>query len=710
MRRQHISTPFLVTLLMFLLAAWMGPILLDPTGVPFWRSALFSDLLVSHLPNAIFTRRALQLWNQIPLWNPTILSGYPFLADPLAGIWYPPLWLAVAFPIPLMFNILLWLHLVWAGIGMWRLAQSEGLSDLGALISGLSFAAAPKWAAHIGLGHIGLVSAVAWTPWLLLGARSAITAQSMQRPDPFRAQIRSGLLVAVVFFADPRWLLPSLLLMLLYAFYVVQKLSFFRRLQAKALVRWAGVSGLFALGAVAGFASAFVYFVTNSTRKLLEAAGPDPFALQWSDLGKLILFKPDQPEQFIYLGLGALFFALIGLLFDKHKSWFWYLSGVLGLLISMGPHLPIIGPWLYSLPFASWLRVPPRWFYLTLLALAYFAGSGFDYLLQAPRRGREYLLGFLIVTLLIAGVLALTLISDPGTLDRTLLLMVPLFGFLPLLFIRRNGWLQPRTFTIAALLLLTIEYSMVNMLVLETRPESTALVSADEERLSAFETYGQGRIFSPSYNVDQLTAARKGIELADGVHPLQLMTYWVYMARATGFDPEQYSVTLPPFESGSPEDKWPIDLDLDALSRLNIEAIISAYPLQTDGLAMESTDGERYIYQLEKSRPRAWVEGIGQGFTDWGEAQVAYWSPNRIELVASGPGRLVLSEIAYPGWRVHVDGELTSMVVVDGLLRGVQLEPGNHRVTFIYRPTHFLIGTAVTLFTLLVALFFQVKR
>ncbi|MGD8732094.1 MAG: hypothetical protein PVH92_09450, partial [Anaerolineales bacterium] len=69
MRRQHISTPFLVTLLMFLLAAWMGPILLDPTGVPFWRSALFSDLLVSHLPNAIFTRRALQLWNQIPLWN-----------------------------------------------------------------------------------------------------------------------------------------------------------------------------------------------------------------------------------------------------------------------------------------------------------------------------------------------------------------------------------------------------------------------------------------------------------------------------------------------------------------------------------------------------------------------------------------------------------------------------------------------------------------
>jgi hypothetical protein len=593
---------------------------------------------------------------------------------------------------------------------MWRLAQSEGMSDLAALISGFIFAAVPKWAAHIGLGHIGLVSAVAWTPWLLLGTRNAITAQVVTRGDAFRTNIRSGLLLAVVFFADPRWLLPGLTLMGLYALYVIQHCSFSRRLQAAAFFRWAGISGVFALGTVAGFAVAFVQFVTLSTRSLLETAGSDPFALEWSDLVNLVLFKPDQPEQFIYIGLVALFFALMGILFAKRRSWFWYAAALIGLLVSMGANLPWIGAWLHALPAASLLRVPPRWFFVTLIALAYFAGTGFDDLLNASIRGRVYLHAFIVFILLIAGVLALTLSSNLSSLDQTLLFMVPLVGLLPLALFHRLGWLQPRTFAVAALLFLAIEYSMINMLVLETRAEPGSLVSAREEMVASYGTYGQGRSFSPSYAVDQLIAAREGLELADGVHPLQLETYYIYMARAIGFESSQYSVTLPPFESGDPKQAWSVDLDIEALSRLNIQTIISAFPLPGNGLNVLSEEPALYIYQLENSHPRAWIEDDDQDPESWRGVQVAYWSPNRIELIASGPGRLVLSEIAYPGWVVRVDGDPSSMVIVDGLLRGVQLEPGDHRVSFLYRPAHLLIGAVVTFLTLLAALFFQVKR
>ncbi|HNR47580.1 MAG TPA: hypothetical protein PKO03_10940, partial [Anaerolineaceae bacterium] len=58
-------------------------------------SSTYSDLLISHYPNALFLARGLTQWHVIPLWSNTILSGYPFFANPLSGLWYFPGWLAL---------------------------------------------------------------------------------------------------------------------------------------------------------------------------------------------------------------------------------------------------------------------------------------------------------------------------------------------------------------------------------------------------------------------------------------------------------------------------------------------------------------------------------------------------------------------------------------------------------------------------------------
>ena len=104
---------------LFLIAGmiWLSPLLSCPACVPFQPSTQHSDLLVSHWPNATFLQRSLLDDGQIPLWNPMILSGAPFAADPLAGLWYPPNWLLLVLPLSLGFNLLLWLHLAWAGWG-----------------------------------------------------------------------------------------------------------------------------------------------------------------------------------------------------------------------------------------------------------------------------------------------------------------------------------------------------------------------------------------------------------------------------------------------------------------------------------------------------------------------------------------------------------------------------------------------------------------
>jgi len=49
-------------------------------------------------------------------------------------------------------------------------------------------------------------------------------------------------------------------------------------------------------------------------------------------------------------------------------------------------------------------------------------------------------------------------------------------------------------------------------------------------------------------------------------------------------------------------------------------------------------------------------------------------------------GTLVLKELAYPGWRVAVDGQPSTVITVGGMYRGVELPPGAHQVIWSYRP------------------------
>ena len=192
----------LLTILGLYLAAgivWLIPLSGNPGGVLFWRGGEYSDLLISHLPNAAFIRQAWEAWRQVPLWNPMILSGTPFVSDPLAGLWYPPAWVAAIAPVPLTFNVLLWLHLAWSGLGTFRLVRRADVALPGALLSGLAFSGMPKLIGHAGLGHISLAFAVCWTPWVLDRAWAAADALVAREAGRHRMVALAGATAGLVF-------------------------------------------------------------------------------------------------------------------------------------------------------------------------------------------------------------------------------------------------------------------------------------------------------------------------------------------------------------------------------------------------------------------------------------------------------------------------------------------------------------------------------
>lgn len=78
---------------------------------------------------------------------------------------------------------------------------------------------------------------------------------------------------------------------------------------------------------------------------------------------------------------------------------------------------------------------------------------------------------------------------------------------------------------------------------------------------------------------------------------------------------------------------------------------------------------------------------------------VAQYDPMTIRLMLRVPTQslLVLSEMAYPGWRAWIDGRPVPILTVDGLLRGVPVAAGSSELTMRFEPTSFRLGLLLSL-------------
>jgi len=686
--------------LIFLLSGllWLAPLISDPMGVLFWRGGAYSDLLISHWPNAAFVRHSLIEWGQIPLWNPMILSGAPFAADPLSGLYYPPNWLAFAITPGVAFNLLAWLHLTWAGLGTWKLSRSLGISSGPAIVAGLAFVGMPKLIGHIGLGHVSLVFAVCWTPWILLAFGKAVERIDGKR---FPSAALAGAALGMIFLIDPRWFLPMAFLS---GAYSVWRVAHSQPGQIANFGPWARavsslvVAGFMALAITAILAAPLAEYLSLSTRANLSLAESTELSLPASNL--LNVLAPEYagwPEWQIYAGIVVLFLAIVAIAGQAQGRWFWV--GIVGVsvVLALGTLTPLYGLMSAVVPGFDQLRVPPRTLFLSSFALAMLAGMGLDQIMKASIPIEQLrLIGAALAGVLL--ILALWFwIQDVAVLRTAAAIISAALVGLSVVWAGISQSKSPRWRIFGWGLLIVLDLSLVNLTTLEVRPAPNG-----GDVAAQIEVSGQ-RVFSPSYSLPQPAIASAGIELADGINPLQLHSYWEYMSRATGFDGNQYSVTLPPFPEGDPRADWGFKPDAALMGELSILRIVSAYPIVDAELDLEKMEDGLHIYTNPQTQPRARVIGGDP-------VQTLEHTPNRLIMVASGPGTLVTSEIAYPGWEVAVDGSPASLQTYGGLLRAVQLSAGEHEVEFTFRPGSLRAGALITLLGLVVLASLWIRR
>jgi len=124
----------------------------------------------------------------LPLWNPTLYGGAPFIGDIQAGFLYPPnlilFWLWPTFEYPAM----QWLaigHLYWAALGMYLLlrcwtisATHAPLSRAAAFFGAIAFAFSDPLLLH--LGNLNLIAVLSWLPWVLAAYHQALYRHSLR--------------------------------------------------------------------------------------------------------------------------------------------------------------------------------------------------------------------------------------------------------------------------------------------------------------------------------------------------------------------------------------------------------------------------------------------------------------------------------------------------------------------------------------------------
>ncbi len=266
-------------------SAWFSMILLVAlTEAVYFRPSIWSQGLLGidysqlHLRHIVFARQALfGSGHRLPGWYPRELLGAPFAANIQSFPWIPTRLVLLLFDPKLAYAAGVAMAAALASIFTYLFCKRVGLSDVGAICAGWTFACAGFFASRVMAGHLPLLEAYPALPLLLWLADRAVA------PDRARYQARdlAGMALGAACMAlagHPQ--LPAYAVAAAFLYLIVR--SHGRRLVAAVTALALGLGlALFALYPMA-------LLIGRSTRVLSLAAAANDIAMPYRRLLALI--------------------------------------------------------------------------------------------------------------------------------------------------------------------------------------------------------------------------------------------------------------------------------------------------------------------------------------------------------------------------------------------------------------------------------------
>ncbi len=392
------------------------------------------DLYVYFYPYWEYRAEALRA-AQLPLWNPLMYTGGPFLANIQTGVFYPLNALLVFLEAPRAVAYSYLFHLWLAAAGMYLLLRQLGTGAAGGLMGAVVFAFGGFFAAQA--GHINQVQTAAWLPLLALTYYNAYRHASL-----VWAGLAGIILALQITAGHPQETFLSLCIVAMFACYLSMLGAFqvehtggywpFHRLQQAdrlpiRMLGWSGYAGalLGLVGALgAGLAAVQLLPSLELSELSLRAGGltysdATSFSLPPSEVVRALLpsfTDPPFSEYVAFTGVFALGLTWAAIRYGSRRpaTAFFAAVFVTGLFLALGQFNPLYEALYEHVPGLDLFRVPGRWLFLSTFGAAGLAAVGLESLLalcsqtRHPRQVFRDIIGTLgLAGLLIAGVIAL---------------------------------------------------------------------------------------------------------------------------------------------------------------------------------------------------------------------------------------------------------------------------------------------------------------
>ena len=392
--------------------------------VVLFRQFIFSDKMLygSDTINAgIFFRHFyveyVKLHGAVPVWNPFIFAGMPFIDAFHGDIFYPLSILKFFGNFYRMLGFNLVLHIFLAGIFMYFTARQFRLSRIASTLSAVAYMFSGFLVSLVAPGHDGKIFVTTLFPLAILFLDRAFEKKAILNFSLL------GLVLGIIILSPhPQLSYYSLWGIALYGAFKI----FLLYRESHSITATAKPAGLFAAAIIVGllisaiqFYPGYIYTTEYSPRA--ETKRGYDWATSWSmhEQEAISLIVPEFvgsnsgegnyywgknafKDNSEYAGIIPLFLAFIGIFFSRRKEAY-FLGGLalFALIYALGDTTPFFKLFYYLIPNVKSLRAPSTIMFLFLFSISLLAGIGFQHIIEKgrdlPERTRKKLLRYLMI-------------------------------------------------------------------------------------------------------------------------------------------------------------------------------------------------------------------------------------------------------------------------------------------------------------------------
>lgn len=593
-------------------------------------------------------------YGEVPMWNPYIFSGTPYIGDPQKALFYPLNAIYLLFPKNLIFGYMFILDVFLTGLFTYVFARTINLGRYSSLVSAVTFMFSGVVTSRIFAGHLILLDSFIWFPLILLFYELAVRDRK-----PVYG-ILAGFSIALIFLSGhTQFAAYGAFASVLY-FIVRASIEINKDRNVKNIANFAVI--LFISFAV--FLSLFAIQLLPAIEfsKLINRAGGISFdeaasislAPQYlitfiipeffgSPLNNTYFFSGPLWELCGYAGILPLLLALIGILYiknNKYKTIFLGLA-IFALLFSLGKYTPVFSIFYHYIPGFGIFRAPARLLFVYAFSISILAGFGSTFLegevfekhrLRFSRfTGILISLGILAVILLFLAYLAQpyvisyaqevmakkyssspTMLAHPLSywygfaqviystiLQSTAVFVIFFIGSAYLLSLKAKGKIKLNHLQLLMITLILLDLFAFGWKFVETKdpdevfrlPAAASVIKSDNTRY---------RVLDLSGSLGQEKASKSGIELIGGYDSSHLRLYQDFL-RLSG------NSSIPVNPGYNLYLDIPYTYNLNILRLLNTKYILAAGELNTSGLNKVDKQDNISVYEVENTMPRAFI-------------------------------------------------------------------------------------------------------